>query len=194
MPPASKPWEWQMITTTYLEISDISLLRLPSDRSNGDKQVHLEPAAGPELCVSMYAAVGKNYHWDIYRVGWTMLHWSRYFHRSDIEISFICDAGDRQIGYLELQMHPDTSVEIVNFGLRPEFIGQGFGRGALETAVRRGFALASSGVWLHTCSLDHPAALKNYFACGFRFVREEVTDYIRLDPMPASGDVKMEQS
>jgi len=28
-------------------------------------------------------------------------------------------------------------------------------------------------VWLHTCTLDHPRALANYVAGGFRVVREE---------------------
>jgi hypothetical protein len=29
-------------------------------------------------------------------------------------------------------------------------------------------------VWLHTCTLDHPAALPNYLKRGFRPIREEV--------------------
>lgn len=37
----------------------------------------------------------------------------------------------------------------------------------LDEAVQRAWALAPNRVWLHTCTLDHPAALSNYLARGF---------------------------
>lgn len=180
-----------MITTTFLEISDLSKLGQSNEKGADFPAMYLKKVDCPIACSSMYSEVGKNQYWDIYRVGWTNLHWSRYLHRADIEVSFIYDEEGVQIGYLELQIHPDASVEIVNFGLRPAFIGQGFGRGALTLAIRRGFELGSAGVWLHTCSLDHPSALKNYYARGFRFVREEVTNYLPLDVLPEVADQTM---
>jgi len=40
-------------------------------------------------------------------------------------------------------------------------------------------AAGASRVWVHTCTLDHPGALPNYIARGFRVYKEE-TDYQEL--------------
>ncbi len=61
----------------------------------------------------------------------------------------------------------DGSVEIAYFGLFPNAIGQGLGKHLLSCAVRDAWALGPSRVWLHTCTLDHPAALPNYKKRGF---------------------------
>jgi GNAT superfamily N-acetyltransferase len=57
--------------------------------------------------------------------------------------------------------------------LLPGYIGRGWGKYLLTEAVRAAWGLAPSRVWLHTCTLDHPAALPNYLKRGFRRVREE---------------------
>jgi len=49
----------------------------------------------------------------------------------------------------------------------------GIGRFMTGFAIRRALASGAKRVWLSTCSLDHPAALKTYLKCGFRIVREE---------------------
>ena len=67
----------------------------------------------------------------------------------------------------------DGSVEIAYFGLLPEFIGRGYGKHLLTEAVERAWSAGARRVWLHTCSLDDPAALPNYRARGFRPFREE---------------------
>ncbi|MBA3659490.1 MAG: GNAT family N-acetyltransferase, partial [Gemmatimonadales bacterium] len=77
-------------------------------------------------------------------------------------------------GYFELHAHvSDDSVEIAYFGLLPEFIGRGWGRFLLSTAVTRAWESTPARVWLHTCTLDHPSALPNYLKRGFTPIREE---------------------
>ena len=76
-------------------------------------------------------------------------------------------------GFAELERATDGSVEIVYFGLLPEFIGRRVGRPFLEAIVGRAWDGGTTRVWLHTCTLDHPRALTNYLAGGFRVVREE---------------------
>ncbi len=76
-------------------------------------------------------------------------------------------------GYFELCEHDDGAVEIVYFGLLPDFIGRGWGKYLLTGATQAAWGLGPSRVWLHTCTLDHPAALPNYLRRGFRAVREE---------------------
>jgi hypothetical protein len=51
-------------------------------------------------------------------------------------------------------------------------------------------------VWLHTCSLDHPAALANYQARGFRIFDtverlEEVPDG-PLEPWPGAQQITVD--
>ena len=43
----------------------------------------------------------------------------------------------------------------------------------LTAAVQRAWAINARRVWVHTWSLDHPAALRNYLARGFAVFREE---------------------
>ena len=43
----------------------------------------------------------------------------------------------------------------------------------LEAVVGRAWDGGTTRVWVHTCTLDHPRALTNYLAGGFRVVREE---------------------
>ena len=88
-----------------------------------------------------------------------------------------------------MRFDPDTltvkagsEVEIFYFGLFPEATGRGLGGVLLSEALRQAWALGSrwtqlpavSRVWLHTCSLDGPAALPNYQARGLKIYRTEV--------------------
>src|SRR5918995_1859877 len=85
-------------------------------------------------------------------------------------------------GYFELRAHQDDSVEIAYFGLLPDFIGRGWGKYLLTRAVQSAWQQGPRRVWLHTCTLDHPAALPNYLKRGFRPVRQEVYEIHRTLP------------
>ena len=76
-------------------------------------------------------------------------------------------------GYFELSKQCDDSVEITYFGLMREYLGRGLGKALLSAAADRAWSLGASRVWLHTCTLDNPAALPNYLARGFEKYREE---------------------
>lgn len=173
-----------VITTTYLGICAAAASSAASKDGRARSATHLRPACSARECAALYAEVGARHYWELYRIAWTGSHWLQYLQRPGIEISFIHGDDGARLGYLELETHLDGSVEIVNFGLRPASIGQGFGRSALNTAIARGFDLGATTVWLHTCSLDHPAALPNYYARGFEFIREERSSHIPLDPLP----------
>lgn len=76
-------------------------------------------------------------------------------------------------GYFELNKQHDGSIEIVYFGLMREYMGRGLGKQMLTAAAERAWWLGASRVWLHTCTLDYPAALPNYLARGFVKFHEE---------------------
>jgi GNAT superfamily N-acetyltransferase len=78
-------------------------------------------------------------------------------------------------GLAELDRRQEGEVELVQFGLMPEFIGQGLGRYFLQWAIDRAWSCAPRRLWLHTCALDHPNALPTYRKAGFAVYKEEVT-------------------
>ena len=61
------------------------------------------------------------------------------------------------------------------FGLGVRFIGKGMGGYLLSQAIEKAWSLENTQrVWVHTCSLDHPSALKNYQARGFSIFKTEI--------------------
>ena len=67
------------------------------------------------------------------------------------------------------------------FGLFPAFIGKGLGKYLLAWALDRAWSFNPRRVWVHTCDLDHPAALPNYLRAGFTVYDETVVEQIVAD-------------
>ena len=82
-------------------------------------------------------------------------------------------------GFFELIYHKNKNeAEIVYLGLLEEFFGKKLGGYLLSEAIKIAWELNINRVWLHTCSLDHQYALKNYLARGMKiFNRQEVQFY-----------------
>jgi GNAT superfamily N-acetyltransferase len=77
-------------------------------------------------------------------------------------------AVEAVVGMLELDFRTEGECELAFVGLVPGLSGQGHGKWLLAEAVTR--AWAGDGVakvHVHTCSLDHPAALTAYRRAGF---------------------------
>jgi GNAT superfamily N-acetyltransferase len=145
-------------------MTDPAQLRTSAHRPAG---VRLEAAADcpPEFYRFLYGAVGREYHWRD-RLGWDDDAIRAWLARPEVFLRVLYREG-APAGYYELARHEDGSVEIVYFGLLPGQLGQGFGRYLLEEAVREAWGLGALRVWLHTCTLDGPAALPNYLKRGF---------------------------
>ena len=88
----------------------------------------------------------------------------------------------QDVGLLELDWRSRPDCELAFLGLVPEAAGRGLGRRLLAEGVRRAFDRPAERLWLHTCSLDHPAALPLYLKAGFRPFRRavEIADDPRL--------------
>ncbi len=84
--------------------------------------------------------------------------------------------GGVPAGYAELDARNPSEVEIAYLGLMPEFISRGLGRYIVDWTVDAAWSMAPDRVWIHTCNLDHPAALPTYQKAGFEvFNRQNVT-------------------
>jgi GNAT superfamily N-acetyltransferase len=88
----------------------------------------------------------------------------------------VLTADGAPAGFAELDRREEGEVELVQFGLLPEFIGQGLGRYFLQWAIDRAWGYGPRRFWLHTDTKDHPAALPNYLKAGFAVFKEEVKD------------------
>jgi GNAT superfamily N-acetyltransferase len=120
----------------------------------------------------LYQEVGKAYRWTD-RLSWSDETIRNYLATPGVSVWLMSWEGE-PAGYFELRTHEDGSVEIAYFGLLPAFIGRGWGKFLLTRAVQSAWEVGTARVWLHTCTLDHPAALPNYLKRGFRPVREEI--------------------
>ena len=63
--------------------------------------------------------------------------------------------------------------EIAYFGILEEYFGKKCGGYLLSEAIKKLFDQGVSRVWLHTCSLDHENAIKNYLARGMQVFKSE---------------------
>ena len=79
---------------------------------------------------------------------------------------------DEFVGYFELILH-QNEIEIAYLGLLEEHQNQKLGSHLLSSAIKNSFIEKPERVWVHTCSLDHKNALRNYLARGMKIFKKE---------------------
>jgi GNAT superfamily N-acetyltransferase len=84
-----------------------------------------------------------------------------------VELYVVSDEDGHDAGMLELDFREPHECELSFIGLIPELSGKGHGRWLLAEAVQRAWREGVNRVHVHTCSLDHPAALAAYRRAGF---------------------------
>jgi GNAT superfamily N-acetyltransferase len=153
------------VTRTYLELRSADAFR----PAFGDfPEVVVERVSDPAAALyrHCYRTVGKDWRWRD-RWDWTDEEIAGHLARPEISLHVARREAD-VLGWYELRRQPDEeAVEIAYFGVFPDAIGRGFGKHLLSCAVRDAWDAGARRVWLHTCTLDHPAALPNYVARGF---------------------------
>jgi GNAT superfamily N-acetyltransferase len=160
------------VTRSYLQLLSPGALRgTPLRPELRIEQAHPCPIS---FFRYLYAEVGRAYRWRE-RIDWSDARCAD--HLADARVSiWVLYSDGAPAGYFELFRHDDRSVEIAYFGLTGDFIGRGIGKELLSAAVERAWTFGASRVWLHTCTLDDPAALPNYLARGFVQYRQERYD------------------
>jgi GNAT superfamily N-acetyltransferase len=120
----------------------------------------------------LYATIGEDWTWVVRRL------------LSDDELRQILDDPAVEVnvlwvdgvpaGLAELDRRQPPDIELAYFGLLPEFIGQGLGRWLLDWAVRHAWRARPRRLWVHTCDLDHPRAIRVYRKSGFRVYDQRI--------------------
>lgn len=142
----------------------------PPERTTAVFEVKRVEIVCPEFNWFLHQAVGVEFRWGG-REAWGRHEWTEYVDRSQLE-TWVAYVAGTPAGYYELEKQADGSVRIECFGLRRPFFGQGLGGSLLTKAVERCWEMGASRVWLTTCNHDHPHALQNYLARGFKLVKE----------------------
>lgn len=88
-------------------------------------------------------------------------------HHPGVQVFAVEDEEQSDVGLLELDFREPGECELSFVGLIPEMSGQGHGRWLIAEALRRAWSDGVKRVHVHTCSLDHPAALAAYRRAGF---------------------------
>ena len=175
------------VTTWFLEMTDPGrLAAAPS--TDGELEFRQVELPSPEFSRALYAGVGSDWFW-IDRLSWSWARWHEWLSRPGFEV-WVPYVRGTPAGYIELEHADDDAVEIVAFGLLPAFIGRGIGTRSLDFALRRAWSLGPRRVWVHTCSLDGPAALRTYQGRGLEIYDEQIDQVAlpdeRLQPWPGA--------
>ena len=155
----------------YLEIESKDNFNQVKKPSN-DVSVALVDSKDFQLNKFFYKNIGKNHKW-IDRLVWNDQKWIDYVSDKKL-LTYILKDKKEIAGYFELIFYQEAlEAEIAYFGILEEYFGKKLGGYLLSEAIKISFNLGSCRVWVHTCSLDHKNALKNYQARGMKIFKSE---------------------
>lgn len=152
------------VTRTYLQLTAPETGG-PADAPPAGAEVTRETPCSPALYRQLYGDVGRAYAWTD-RLGWSDETLASHLSDPRVAIWTLRVSGELA-GFFELKREEDGATEIAYFGILPSFHRRGLGKYLLTRAVHEAWQSGATRVWLHTCTLDDPAALPNYRARGF---------------------------
>ena len=162
------------IQRNYLEINSLSDFKDTNFSIKG-YLVQLVQPVDFQLNKFFYKNVGKKHHW-VDRLVWTDKQWIEYTTNMKVN-TYVLKKDDDLAGYFELITHKEKNeVEIAYLGLLEEYQNKKLGSYLLSSAIKNSFLNNAQRVWVHTCSLDHKNALKNYIARGMKIFKKETAE------------------
>jgi GNAT superfamily N-acetyltransferase len=144
---------------TYLEMAEA-----PADLAAPASPLRIERLAGidPDRYRALFRRVGSRWLW------FSRLAMSDAELLAKLaEVHVVTAPDGRDAGFIELDFREVGRCAIRFLGLAPELAGQGHGRWLFAETLRRAWTPGVTKVTVHTCSLDHPAALPAYLRAGF---------------------------
>ncbi len=120
----------------------------------------------PEHYRTLFRLIGSRWLW-FSRLTLDDAHLAEIIQHPKVELHSVVDEKGHEVGMLELDFRTKGECELAFIGLIPELAGQGHGRWLLAQALRLAWREGLERVHVHTCSLDHPAALSAYRRAGF---------------------------
>ena len=171
---------------TCLEMTERpSLRREPIGQGWSVEHVERPPL---ERYRDLFRRIGQDWLW-LSRLNLDDAKLAAIIHDPRVEVRTLRVDG-RDEGLMELDFREPGTCELLFFGVTRGFVGRGAGRWLMNRAVACAWSRPIGRFWVHTCTLDHPAALDFYVRSGFRaFARRvEIADDPRLaGTMPRSA-------
>jgi GNAT superfamily N-acetyltransferase len=130
---------------------------------------------------TLYRAVGEQWGW-FSRLAWSDAQFEEHFNDKAVAAFHVMDSNGT-VGIVELDARASTETELAFFGVVPERIGAGHAAVMMDFAIARAFSKPIARFFVHTCTLDHPAALRFYEKSGFRAFKRAIE--IATDPRVA---------
>lgn len=160
-----------MLITTYLEMTAPDQLQ---SHYSADPALSIIEAEVPLVPFYrfLYQTVGERWAWRD-RLAWSDSQLLAWLKRSETRLYVLYVVGT-PAGYIELDCH-ETDTEIAYFGLIEGFFGQGYGKHLLSYGTAQAWRNGAKRVWVHTCNLDSPYAIRTYESCGFRIYDRQET-------------------
>ena len=160
------------VTTTYLAMRDPPE-QPPREPPVGGLRVTRCKPPTVSFYRYLYNTVGEDWLW-IDRRRMTDDQLIEIIHDRHVEVHVLYSSGT-PAGFAELDRRRAGEIELAYFGLLPDFVGQGLGSYLLSWAIQKAWSYKPERFWLHTCTLDHAAALPMYKKAGFvQFRQEEI--------------------
>ena len=164
----------QEVKRSYLEINSIQDLE-DVPKPSEDYSVSLLDPINFQLNKFFYKNIGKKHRW-VDRLVWMESKWIDYVSDKKVK-TYVFKYKNDLAGFFELIFHYEKKeVEIAYFGLLEEFQNKKLGSYLLSQAIQKSFNGSTKRVWVHTCSLDHKNALKNYIARGMKVFKTETVN------------------
>ena len=160
------------VERNYLDI--ISLKNLSeTDKPSNNFNVRLVNPPDFQLNKFFYKQIGKKHRW-VDRLIWNENQWIKYINNSNVRTYTLQD-GNNLAGYFEqIFDKKKLEYEIAYFGILQDYVGKRLGGYLLSEAIKKSFLMGANRVWVHTCSLDHKHALKNYLSRGMKIFKSEI--------------------
>lgn len=154
---------------TFLEMRESPAIEVPASELSLRRVENPDPAHYREL----FRKVGNPWLW-FSRLIMNDAKLRAIIGDPGVELFAVVARDGSEVGMLELDYRELGECELSFVGLIPELSGQGHGRWLLAEAIRRAWRDGIERVHVHTCTLDHPAALSAYRKAGFTPYKREV--------------------
>ncbi len=162
----------QEVKRNYLEINSLEDLNQGSKPSD-DYSLNLLDPINFHLNKFFYKNIGNKHKW-VDRLTWTEEKWIDYVSSKNVK-TYVLKCKEDLVGFFELIHHQEKKeVEIAYLGILEEYHNKKLGSYLLSEAIKESFKNEINRTWVHTCTLDHKNALKNYITRGMKIFKTEV--------------------
>lgn len=187
---ALTPVEPGMVATV---VTHLEMRERPRPAPIPPAPLRLVPWKQPDIAAyrTLFRRVGAPWLW-FSRLVMADAELTAILHDPAVEVYAVTDPRGTEVGLLELDFRSLPDCELGFFGLVPELNGKGLGRWLMAQAKSLAWRKGVERFWVHTCTLDSPAALGFYIRSGFvpygreveTFADPRIADILPRDAAP----------